>query len=117
MDNDKLKYYNKLIFRKRKKILNTDNFTNWFTNNNSGIPNECGDLRGNTNCLNGKNQSKYDETNIHSKAKILQYLRQLDDALILIRNGNYGICINCNEEISKNHLEKLPNTRHCLRCE
>jgi RNA polymerase-binding transcription factor DksA len=117
MDNDKLKYYKNFIFRKRQKILNTDNFTNWFADNNKGNPDEGGDLRDNTHCLSIKNQSKYDENDIHSKAEILQYLLQLDHALILIRKGNYGTCINCNEEIPINHLEKLPNTRHCPRCE
>lgn len=117
MDNDKSKYYKNFIFRKRQKILNTDNFTNWFADNNKGNPDKGGDLRDNSHRLSIKNQSKYDENDIHSKAEILQYLLQLDHALILIRKGNYGTCINCNEEIPINHLEKLPNTRHCPRCE
>lgn len=117
MDNDKLKYYKNFIFRKRQKILNTDNFTNWFADNNKGNPDKGGDLRDNSHRLSIKNQSKYDENDIHSKAEILQYLLQLDHALILIRKGNYGTCINCNEEIPINHLGKLPNTRHCPRCE
>ena len=117
MDNDKSKYYKNFIFRKRQKILNTDNFTNWFADNNKGNPDEGGDLRDNSHRLSIKNQSKYDENDIHSKAEILQYLLQLDHALILIRKGNYGTCINCNEEIPINHLEKLPNTRRCPRCE
>lgn len=117
MDNDKLKYYKNFIFRKRQKILNTNNFTNWFADDNNRNPDEGRDLRDNTHCLSIKNQSKYGENDIHSKAEILQYLLQLDHALILIRKGNYGTCINCNEEIPINHLEKLPNTRHCPRCE
>ncbi len=117
MDNDKSKFYKNFIFRKRQKILNTYNFTNWFADNSNGNPNEGVDLRDNTHCLSIKNQSKYDKNDIHSKAEILQYLLHLDHALILIRKGNYGTCINCNEEIPINHLEKLPNTRYCPGCE
>jgi len=117
MGAEDLEYCKNLIIKKRQEILETDNFTNWFADKNNGNQNEGGELRDNTHCLSRKNLSKYDENDIHSKAKILQYLLQLDRALILIREGNYGTCINCNEEIPINHLEKLPNTRHCQRCE
>ena len=117
MDINHLEYYKNLIIQKRQEILETDNFTNWFADKNNGNPNEGGDLRDNTHCLSRKNLSKYDENDIHSKAKILQYLLQLDHALNLIRKGNYGTCTNCNKEIPINHLEKLHNTRKCPRCE
>ena len=117
MNTDDLDYYKNLILKKRQEILETDNFTNWFTDKNCGNPNEGRELKDNTHCHSRKNQSKYDETDIHSKAKILQYLRQLDHALNLIRKGYYGTCINCNEEIPINYLEKSPNTRYCPRCE
>ena len=117
MDEDKYKYYKNFIMRKRQEILETDNFINWFTDKNNGNPNEGGDRINNTHCPSRKNQSKYDENDVHSKAKILQYLLQLDHALILIREENYGTCINCNEEIPINHLEKLPCTNHCPICE
>jgi len=116
MDTDDLEYCKILIIKKRQEILEADNFTNWFADKNNGNPNEGGEPRDNNHCLNRKNLIKYDENDIHSKAKILQYLLQLDHALILIRKGNYGNCINCNEEITINHIEKLPNTRHCPRC-
>ena len=99
------------------KILITDNFTNWFEEKYNGNPLESGDIRDTIHYFSSKNQSKYDENDIHSQAEILQYLLQLDHALILIRKGKYGTCINCNEEIPIDHLEKLPNTRHCPGCE
>ncbi len=117
MDTDNLEYCKNLIIKKRQEILEVDNFTNWFMDKNKVNPNKGGDLRDNTHGLRRKNQGKYDENDIHSKAKILQYLSQLDHALNLIRKGNYGTCICCNEEIPINHLEKLPNTQHCPRCE
>ena len=117
MDNNDLEYCKNLIIKKRQEILETDNFTNWFAHKNNGNPNESGEFGDKTYCLSRKNQSKYDENDIHSKANILQYLLQLDHALNLIRKGYYGTCINCNEEIPINYLEKLPNAQHCPRCE
>ena len=117
MDADNLDYFKNIIFQKRKDILETDNFTNWFGDNNNGNPNKGGELRDNSHCINGENRCSYNENDIHSKAEILQYLLDLDYALFLIRKGNYGTCINCNEEIPINHLEKIPNTQHCPGCE
>ena len=117
MDNDDLEYCKNLIIKRRREILETENFTNWFTDKNNGNPNEGGKLKDNIRCLSRKNLIKYDENDIHLKAKILQYLLQLDHALNLIRKGYYGTCINCNEEIPINYLEKLPNAQHCPRCE
>ena len=116
MDPNDLEYCKSLIIKKRQEILETDNFTNWFTDKNNRNPNE-GEKLKDIRCLSRKNQSKYDDNDIHSKAKILQYLLQLDHALNLIRKGNYGKCRICNEEIPINHLKKLPSTQYCPRCE
>lgn len=117
MDPNDLEYCKNLIIKKRQEILEMDNFTNWFGDKNDGNPNEGGDQIDFTQYPSRKNQCKNDENDIHSKAKILQYLLQLDQALSLIRKGNYGKCRICNEEISINHLKKLPSTQYCPRCE
>jgi RNA polymerase-binding transcription factor DksA len=117
MDTEDLEYCKNLIFKKRQELLETDNFTNWFGDKNDGNPNEGGDRIDFTICPSRKNQSKNDENDIHSKAKILQYLLQLDHALSLIRKGNYGICRICNVEIPIKHLKKIPITQYCPRCE
>jgi RNA polymerase-binding transcription factor DksA len=117
MDPNDLEYCKNLIIKKRQEILETDNFTNWFGDKNDRNPYEGGNHIDSTLCPCRKNQSKYDENDIHSKAKILQYLLQLDYALTLIRKGNYGTCRICNEEIPINHLRKLPSTQYCPRCE
>jgi DnaK suppressor protein len=117
MNRKDLAYFKNIIIKKRQKILEKDNFTNWFGDKNDGNPNESGDRIDFAICPSRKNQSKNDENDIHSKAKILQYLLQLDHALSLIRIGNYGKCRICNEEIPINHLKKLPSTQYCSRCE
>lgn len=45
-----------------------------------------------------------------------KYIKQLDDALLRISNGTYGICRSCNELIGKERLEAVPTTTICYDC-
>jgi|SRR5579864_839787 len=41
----------------------------------------------------------------------------IEDALQRIREGTFGVCRNCGDEIGKRRLEALPWTEYCLRCQ
>lgn len=43
-------------------------------------------------------------------------LKQIDETLTRIENGNYGFCVNCNQQISFKRLEALPYTNICVTC-
>ena len=43
-------------------------------------------------------------------------LDEIEDALNKITRGEYGMCEQCNEEISSKRLEALPYARLCLDC-
>jgi len=45
-----------------------------------------------------------------------KYLTYLNQALELIKNGEYGVCIECGELIPKERLEEVPHTQHCVKC-
>ena len=45
-----------------------------------------------------------------SKQNILRALQKIDD-------GSYGICEECEEEISLERLQVMPDARHCLNCQ
>ena len=45
-----------------------------------------------------------------------ELLRAIDDALLRINDGKYGICENRGEEISAERLEAVPWTRLCIDC-
>lgn len=38
-------------------------------------------------------------------------------ALEMIEDGNYGICIDCNEPISEKRLKLYPNAARCILCQ
>jgi DnaK suppressor protein len=46
-----------------------------------------------------------------------QILAMVDAALNRIREGSFGECIACGEEINPKRLEAVPWTRHCIACQ
>lgn len=50
-----------------------------------------------------------------SKCRVL--MQEIEAALRRIREGTYGICVACGDEIQSGRLEALPWTQHCLRCQ
>lgn len=44
-------------------------------------------------------------------------LGMVDGALERIREGIFGECINCGEEINTKRLEAVPWTRYCIKCQ
>lgn len=44
-------------------------------------------------------------------------LELVDEALARIKNGGYGECLACHEEMQQKRLEAVPWARHCLSCQ
>ncbi|MGH9723179.1 MAG: TraR/DksA family transcriptional regulator [Bryobacteraceae bacterium] len=44
-------------------------------------------------------------------------LRQVNEALDRIQAGDYGVCLNCEEEIPAKRLRALPWARYCVPCQ
>jgi RNA polymerase-binding transcription factor len=44
-------------------------------------------------------------------------LRLVDDALVRLAEGKYGMCTHCGEMIEKPRLEAIPWARHCIACQ
>jgi DnaK suppressor protein len=43
-------------------------------------------------------------------------LHSIDEALLRIAEGEYGVCEECDEDIPMGRLKVLPFTRHCVKC-
>lgn len=43
-------------------------------------------------------------------------LRNIDEALLRLEEGEYGICEECEEEIPMGRLKIVPFARHCVKC-
>jgi DnaK suppressor protein len=46
-----------------------------------------------------------------------QLLLMVDGALDRIREGSFGECISCGNEINPKRLDAVPWTRHCIECQ
>lgn len=46
-----------------------------------------------------------------------QELLQIGEALQRIKDGDYGVCQQCGEEIPARRLDVAPWARHCVRCQ
>ncbi len=44
------------------------------------------------------------------------FLSKIDRAIAKIENGSFGVCENCEEDISVKRLEARPETTLCIRC-
>ena len=43
-------------------------------------------------------------------------IRKIAKALARLDNGEYGLCVNCGEDISEQRLDVLPYTDVCIDC-
>ena len=43
-------------------------------------------------------------------------VRSIDEALLRIDDGDYGVCEECEEEIPLGRLKVMPFARHCVKC-
>jgi len=44
-------------------------------------------------------------------------LQQIEEALEKIKEGTYGICENCGEEINHLRLRAMPFAKYCVKCQ
>jgi len=47
----------------------------------------------------------------------MQLLREISDALKRIELGSYGVCPECEEDISSKRLDAVPWARYCVTCQ
>ncbi len=53
----------------------------------------------------------------HQSNNERQLLQMVEGALDGIRNGVFGQCVSCGNEINPKRLEAVPWTRHCIACQ
>jgi len=57
------------------------------------------------------------QTLTHKAAVARQSLQQLTQALDRIRQGTFGECAQCGNDIEPKRLEAIPWARYCLKCQ
>ena len=44
-------------------------------------------------------------------------LREIQESLLRMDAGSYGLCLECDESISQKRLQAIPWARHCVPCQ
>ena len=57
------------------------------------------------------------ETSAQTLSQDLSVLRQIEAARARLRDGTYGVCAQCEEEISPKRLNAIPWAAYCISCQ
>jgi len=53
----------------------------------------------------------------HQSDEHRRLLQLVTEALERVKNGTYGLCVACHEEVQQKRLEAVPWARHCIECQ
>jgi len=62
-----------------------------------------------------KEQTADRELDLSRVAMFEARLRQIDDAFDRLRQGSYGICVDCGQPIRDDRLRLVPDTPYCVK--
>ncbi len=109
MDKKKLEYFRKKLEAKREELLNT--IARIEQEGRSADEDTTVDLA-------DKAANSYTKEFLFGQTDHERNVLQLvEEALRRVRNGSYGLCQNCEEEIQQKRLEAVPWARHCISCQ
>ena len=103
-----MKLYEEMLLKRKEEILNIlDNLKNEFKDVSSCDIKEEVDF---ASC------SSNNENNFLIFEKQQQELKEIEEALIAIKDGEYGICKMCEEAINPERLKIKPFAKYCIDC-
>lgn len=116
MNVQTLEQFKNIILQKRWEILSEGNLYSWIDQEKNNQPVDVQFCHYKSHLADQAKDSMQLEFYSYFKARQIKYLRQLEKALIRIKNGDYGICIGCGKKIPEERLKTVPHTRHCVSC-
>lgn len=107
MDKDKLDFFREELEKKKREILDEAGKTmNEMTDQTTNVP----DPNDRATIESGRSF----ELRIRDRERKL--LSKIDEAIVRIDEGTFGICEDCDEEIGLKRLEARPVTTLCIDC-
>ena len=108
MDKKRLDYYKKKLQTRREELIKTIARTEEEGRTADDDP---------TVDLADKAANSYTKEFLFGQTNVDRTLLGLiDGALVRIKTGSYGTCIECEEELQQKRLEAVPWARHCVKC-
>jgi len=109
LDAETLAAFKEILLRKRGEILAASTGTRPLPAS-ADVNSRQGDL---ADQASGNNEVHIQLKLKQTDAKILQ---AIEEAVVRLEKGTYGICRDCGEPISRARLEAIPWTRVCISC-
>jgi len=109
LDAETLAALKEVLLRKRGEILTTSTGTRPLPAS-ADVNSRQGDL---ADQASGNNEVHIQLKLKQTDAKILQ---AIEEALLRLEKGTYGVCRDCGEPIARARLEAIPWTRVCISC-
>jgi RNA polymerase-binding protein DksA len=110
-----LKKYEKLLLTKRQTLL--EELEDLRKDSANTIKDSTGELSSYTyHMADLGTDAQEREKKFHLASKSGRLLYHIDEALRRIKDGTYGKCSTCGEDISTARLEAVPHARMCIEC-
>jgi DnaK suppressor protein len=109
MEKKKVELYRRLLLEKRGELLRLVS--------KSDQDGREADEEGTQDIADKASNAYTKEFLFHQSNDNRQVLMLVDEALDRIKNGSYGICIECQDEVQPKRLEAVPWARHCIECQ
>lgn len=113
MEKNEFEYFKKLLLSKREETVEELSELQETSQNkegsgqNSAYPSHMAELG---------TDAQENEKRFMFVQRLNSYLTYLDEALYRIEKKTFGICTSCNQEISRERLEAVPQTQLCVEC-
>ncbi|MBN1349907.1 TraR/DksA C4-type zinc finger protein [candidate division KSB1 bacterium] len=112
MTKEELEYYKNLIDAKRNSLLKEmDDWKNSHSEESNNADGQYSFHMADQGTDTMDKEYKYYFASLDG-----ELLHELDQALERIENGTYGLCMECNQPISKDRLEAIPHALKCISC-
>ncbi len=81
------------------------------------LPGAIGDDSSGADELDGSQSTMSREIGWTTRALLVERVKRLSDALDRLREGTYGVCVECHEPLSPARLRAMPEVETCVGCQ
>jgi YteA family regulatory protein len=118
MDRQKLDYFKEKLYEEKRRIFETIKNLDEDMGLVESIQENTSELSVYDNHPGDIGSETFEvEKNWALKSNELNHMKMINDALVRIGEGKYGICERCNKEIDEDRLDVVPYTNRCIECE
>ena len=112
----KFDFFKKQLLKAKEQIVG--DIQNLSKDNVGSANDRSGDVSGHALHMADMATDMYDrEFTLSLAANDRQMLHQIDDALMRIDEGSFGLCVACKKVIPMTRLKAIPHAQTCLKCQ